>query len=271
MTLILTEFSPHGIAMAADSALSRDVLNPDGTIDSKDYYGARKLFAVPKLNAGISCWGWGEIPERGASWEEGQRKFMMELWLPYFLEKNEEKYNTISELALLLEREFRQRIPKIDVDEHELGDGGIHLAGFERADGRFYPTFWHIHNGISQQLPHKKLDPEIVNANNDVPPKLGRQIIFEQKQSFVVRNPPLSDYITLWELLFKPGSTFSKMVAETGLTFPVAESLEKRAQLLAFQIETIVGIYRFSKEGEGISTPIHTLTIDLQGRIRQKF
>jgi len=180
VTLILTEFSHYGIAMATDSALTRTVLKPDGTVGDKDYYGARKLFVVPKLNAGISCWGWGEIPERGASWEEGQRKFMTELWLPFFLETNKANYNTISELAMLLEKELRQRLPKIDVNENELGDAGIHLAGFERINGRLDPTFWHIHNGISQQLPQKELDPEIVNANNDIPTELGRKII-EQK------------------------------------------------------------------------------------------
>ena len=86
-----------------------------------------------------------------------------------------------------------------------------------------------------------------------------------------VRNPPLGDYIALWELLFKPNSDFSQIVAKEGLSFPYADYLEKRGQLLAFQIETIVGIYRFSKEGRGIATPIHTLTIDLQGRIEQNF
>ena len=93
----------------------------------------------------------------------------------------------------------------------------------------------------------------------------------EHKALVTVRNPPLGEYIALWKLLFKPGSDFSQLVAKEGLTFPYADSLEKRGQLLAFQIETIVGIYRFSKEGGGISTPIHTLTIDLQGRIEQNF
>ena len=41
------------------------------------------------------------------------------------------------------------------------------------------------------------------------------------------------------------------------------DNIEKRAGLLKFQIETVVGMYRFSKEGGGIATPIHTLTIDL--------
>jgi hypothetical protein len=267
MTLILTELSHFGIAMATDSSLTQTLLKPDGTAGDKDYYGARKLFVVPKLNAGISYWGWGDIPEHGASWEG--RKYRTELWLPHFLETNKVNYNTISELAMLLEKELRQRIPKIDINENKLGDGGIHLAGYERVGDRLYPTFWHIHNGISQQLPDKKLDPEIVNANNDIPTELGRKIL-EQKGLARIANPPLGDYLALWELLFKPNSAFSQIVGQEGLTFPYADSLEKRGGLLAFQIETVVGIYRFSREGGGIATPTHTLTIDLQGRIELK-
>lgn len=266
MTLILTELSHYGIAMATDSALTQTLLKPDGTVDDKDYYGARKLFVVPKLSAGISYWGWGDVPERGASWED-ERKFRTELWLPYFLEINEANYDTVSELAILLEKELRQRIPKIDANEHKLGDGGMHLAGYEEIDGRLVPTFWHIHNGISQQLPNKKLNPEIVNANNDIPTELGRKIV-ERKGLARIANPPLGDYTVLWELLFKPKSAFSQIVGQEGLTFPYADSLEKRAELLKFQIETVVGIYRFSREGGGIATPVHTLTIDFKGRFQ---
>src|SRR3989304_2612628 len=53
MTLILTELSNYGIAMATDSAITETLLKPDGTVGDKDYYGARKLFTVPKLSAGI--------------------------------------------------------------------------------------------------------------------------------------------------------------------------------------------------------------------------
>jgi hypothetical protein len=54
MTLILTELSPYGIAMDTDSVFSETLLKPNGTLGSKDYYGSRKLFTVPRLNAGVS-------------------------------------------------------------------------------------------------------------------------------------------------------------------------------------------------------------------------
>ena len=56
MTLILTELSSFGIAMATDSALTEELRKPDGTIGDKVYYGAQKLFTVPKLRAGIAYW-----------------------------------------------------------------------------------------------------------------------------------------------------------------------------------------------------------------------
>jgi hypothetical protein len=96
---------------------------------------------------------------------------------------------------------------------------------------------------------------------------VGKRIL-EQKGLVIIRNGIIEDYIILWELLFKPNGVFSKIVSQTGLTFPYADNLEKRVELLKFQIETVIGIYRFSKEGGGIATPIHTLTINLQGRFQ---
>ena len=260
MTLILTELSPFGIAMAADTALTQDVRKPDGTIGDKVYYGAHKLFTVPKLKAGIAYWGWGEIPQPGAGWSDKNRP-LTELWLPHFLEENLEHYNSISDLAQLLENELRKRIPEIDVGEYPEGDGGIHLAGYEAIGDHFLPTFWHIHNGKSKALPDKKINPAIVNANNDISPEKGRYLA-ERKGIAIIRNGDTKAYITLFELLFKPRSPFSEILRSIGLTFPYAESVTERAKLLKFQIQTVVGVYQFSKEGKGIGVPITTLTIN---------
>jgi hypothetical protein len=263
MTLILTELSPFGIAMAADSALVQDLRKPNGTIGEKVYHGALKLFSVSKLRAGIAYWGWGDIPEPGQDWFS-KSLVRTELWLPSFLGTNEEKYNSISELAQLLEGELRKRIPKIDVTEQPDGDGGIHLAGYELKDGQLFPTLWHIHNGKSQRLPKKILDPTIVNANNDITPEEGYDIV--QKQGLVIlRNGDIKPYTILWELLFKPKSPFAEIVASTGLTFPYANNLSERTKFLSFQIQTVTGIYRFSKEDRGIGGPITTLSIDQNG------
>ena len=268
MTLILTELSSFGIAMAADSALTEELRKPDGTIGDKVYYGAQKLFTVPKLRAGIAYWGWGNIPQPGAGWLNPQKLERTELWISHFLGENKERYRSIPELAKLLENELRKRIPEVDTKMFPKGDGGIHLAGYETVDGQLAPTFWHIHNGMSEALPNKKLNPAIVNANNDIPPKMGR-FIAEKGGSAIIRNGDAEPYKALWELLFKPHSVFSRIVREADLTFPYTESLAERAKLLKFQIQTVAALYRFSKEGKGIGGPITTLTISPEGLITQ--
>jgi hypothetical protein len=250
--------------MATDSAITRDVRKPDGTNGGKVYYGAQKLFVVPKLRAGIAYWGWVFLPQPGSDWLSDEKKQdLLELWLPHFLECNKDRYDSISDLAQLLENELRKRIPKIDVKEHRYGDGGIHLAGYEsesRENGDLLPTFWHIHNGLSQALPNKKLNPAIVNANNDIPLTTGRKIV-ETPGLATIRNGDIESYVVLWELLFRPDSAFSQIVKTVDLTFPYVDSLAERASLLKFQIQMVAGIYQFSKEGTGIGSPIATLTI----------
>ena len=266
MTLILTELSYFGVAMAADSALTQELRKPDGTLGDKVYYGAKKLFTVPKLMAGIAYWGWGDIPQPGAGWSNPQKLERTELWLPHFLEKNKERYNSISALAQLLENELRKRIPEIDAQMEPRGDGGIHLAGYESQGERLIPTFWHIHNGKSTALPSKRLNPAIVNANNDIPPEKGT-LIAEKMGLAIIRNGDIEPYIAIWELLFKPRSPFSRIVRNMDLTFPYTESLAERAKLLKFQIQTVAGLYRFSKEGGGIGGAVTTLTISPEGII----
>lgn len=53
MSLVLTELSNHGVAMAADAA----VTCPSGRV----FVGAQKLLPVRILNAGVSVWGLGRV------------------------------------------------------------------------------------------------------------------------------------------------------------------------------------------------------------------
>ena len=98
---------------------------------------------------------------------------------------------------------------------------------------------------------------------------MGRYIA--EKGGFaIIRNGDTEPYKALWKLLFKPNSVFSRIVRENAdLTFPRAESLTERAELLKFQIQTVAALYRFSKEGKGIGDPTTTLTISSEGIITQ--
>lgn len=52
-----------------------------------------------------------------------------------FLHTNRSNYHNLRDLAFLLQDELRRFIPDIDVGSRPLGTIGIHLAGFENANG----------------------------------------------------------------------------------------------------------------------------------------
>lgn len=59
MTLVLTEISPFGISMAADSAVT--IRNMQNGLLPVQPNSALKLHLIPYLDAGIYCWGIGRI------------------------------------------------------------------------------------------------------------------------------------------------------------------------------------------------------------------
>jgi hypothetical protein len=77
MTLVMTEVSSYGVAMAADSA----VTFPNGRV----YVGAQKLLPVPQINAGLSLWGRGSVNGEDA-----------DTWLQNFIQ-----HDVQSEMSLL--------------------------------------------------------------------------------------------------------------------------------------------------------------------------
>ena len=54
MTLVLTELTPAGIAMAADSAI---VLRKGGSLIERNKRNWQKVLTVPSILAGNSYWG----------------------------------------------------------------------------------------------------------------------------------------------------------------------------------------------------------------------
>jgi hypothetical protein len=79
MTLVLTEISKFGIAMAADSAVTCDDPLPNGRVVNRVLTGVKKLQVIPKIHAGISVWGEGDI-------EFEDKSYPTDIWLEYFIE-----------------------------------------------------------------------------------------------------------------------------------------------------------------------------------------
>ncbi|HER54302.1 MAG TPA: hypothetical protein ENO13_00165 [Candidatus Bathyarchaeota archaeon] len=144
MTLIITELSSYGISMVADSAITMDIIMPiTRVIGHRVYFGATKLRPIPKLEAGISFWGEGQIGDIDT-----------DVWILNFIQRNEENYESLEDFASLLQDELREYVPEIiDPQDLRYGTLGFHLAGYENHNDDMLPTFWHIHNGQSETTP----------------------------------------------------------------------------------------------------------------------
>jgi len=233
MTLILTDISNLGIAMAADSAVTQKIVKPNGSITYRVLTGVRKLQVIDKLNAGISVWGQGTIKNTST-----------DIWLQDFIDSQKGNYNSLSDFALLLQNELRLRIAPINIRKDRLGTIGFHLAGFVDYLGKLMPTFYHIHNGMSQALSARgiTINAAIVNANHDLPPNLVQKIL-SMGVECIIRNGDFAIYAALFQYLQKFLKTLSKYHK---LTIPHSRNLMERAEWLSFQIRTMSELYKLS-------------------------
>ncbi len=123
MTLVLTEVSPLGVAMAADSALTWS--------NGRSFSGAQKLIPAVQVNAGFSIWGNFTVGNRYA-----------DEWLQAFISRNirtgDGLWGIAQSLAQELNRSFDHPITEMM---------GIHVAGYDTKDRVYGPAFYHVHNG----------------------------------------------------------------------------------------------------------------------------
>lgn len=245
MTLILTELSSHGIAMAADSAVT--FTHPQTGLSYARPNKAQKLHVIPYLRAGIACWGLGTIDE-----------LPTDHWVSGFIASHT-ALTTLSEFGGALAAKLNVKIPPNTSGESRLG---FHLAAFESYEGEPTPSFYHIHDGQSEalQLRGISINPRIFNANHDCPPQ-----IFAQKYSgefYRTRNGDYLLYAQMWGLL---ESFFDRLQQHLGISIPHSQNILDRAEYLVLQIRTMSEIYRLSNLVPGIGGGVHYLTINKQG------
>lgn len=218
MTLILTELSPHGIAMAADSAVTVQATSP--VPYTRYLTGMQKLQPVYHLQAGVSTWGHATVDGMDA-----------DVWLASFIQWSVEQTGTLGEFAVLLQGELRRAlgpgsgVPRI----------GFHLAGYEEHDGERLPSFYHIHDGPSETFGN--IDPQLVNANHDMSPARFRQARDLGVLPFIVRNGDYTFYVNLWNMMEAFFKTYS-------INLPARRTLDARLDYLTFQVRTVGEIYR---------------------------
>lgn len=260
MTLVLSELSRFGIAMAADSAITFLEPLPSGNSRLRVVMDANKLQLIPKLNAGISVWGQGSV-------RVGDDVIQMDTWIENFIAEKEDDYDSLDSFANLLASEARNYVQPIDVSQHPWGTVGFHLAGFVDYEGEPTPTFYHIHNGRSQALEMRGEivdDPSVINANHDFPPYMARAFS-GRLLWYRTRNGDLRIYNRLFGLL---EAFLRGLERESQIVVPHSTSITDRARWLKFQIKTMAELYEFSNlEVRVIGGDIATLTITVDGTI----
>ena len=245
MTLVLTELSPFGIAMAADSAVT--FTNPQTCLSFAEPNLAKKLQPIPYLNAGISCWGMGQIA--GTSTDK---------WIENIV-NSQKGVTSLEEFVDKLAEILNAQLPQNATGENRLG---FHVAGYENYNGVATPSFYHVHDGPSTVLAERGImvDPNQVNANHDMPPELFHQIQ-AGGSGWITRNGDYMLYANIFGLL----EEFFGKLPPIGIRIPNSHNLNDRAEYLVFQIRTVSEIYRLSNLVPGIGGRIYFLTINSDG------
>ena len=245
MTLVLTEVSALGIAMASDTAVT--TINLATGLAYAQPNRARKLQVVTHLAAGVSCWGLGEISG-----------LPTDRWLSRFIE-NASHVSDVHEFAHRLADQLN-----IQVGENPAADNrlGFHVAGFVDQNGDRLPAFYHVHDGPSTTLASRgiQVNPHKFNPNQDIPPDVSANAA-AQGVSLIIRN---GDY-QLYAAMFQKLEEFFSALRPLGVMIPNSQDVGDRAQYLVFQIRTIASLYRLSNLIPGIGGGILHLAITREG------
>jgi hypothetical protein len=220
VTLILTELSQAGIAMAADSAISMSV---NGQLVTKDKIRWKKLLKVPKIKAGVSYWGSVGLvtPTRFDEWLEQKI--------------NRGSYTDLRSLADYLTIEMNSAAGNTPVKEQV----GVHVAGLQLwKDGISRPTFYHIHNGHSHVVFEQSLEKgqletrpvwhilprELFARHDDFSPESRPPDALSSAGAYLTRNGDYAAFHIISENVVElirkldtvPGFKFSQKLADLG-------------------------------------------------------
>jgi hypothetical protein len=231
MTLIITEISRVGIAMATDSAFTP---HGGGTTQYKP-----KLFSSAKLGVGVSMWG--SLPPQP------------DRWMHAFLSRAEAaSCPDIHTLAADLQNELRTACPTARPTAALQATVGFHLAGYDSG----YPVLYHIHNGASQALAAKGItvNASLINANLDLSLADSKALMASNSTAYyLTRNGDFLIYAIISNLLdpllgrldpLRKGGGFP-MIPGT-LFVPGGNTLVDRANYLAFQIHVVSTLFEIS-------------------------
>ena len=262
MTLVLTELSPAGIAMAADSAITK--LSPEGRIVEVDEQGWTKLLTVPSITAGVSYWGMiGAVT-----------RVQFDVWLRRVIQIN--AYTDLSSFAEHLVSALNDAAGQQPLADKQ--DVGIHVAGYGQwPDGQTRPVFYHVHNGHGEYIVHQEYDsqgrviairPEWVSQprklfqkHQDFPKAnlSAQENLSLLEKGYTTRNGEFFVYAVLWSQL---SSALDYIHLIPGVSFPRDPSdLNSRKGFLHTILEIMVRLYRCSNQSRIIGGDVTSLGI----------
>jgi hypothetical protein len=233
MTLILTELSEHGVAMAADAALTKYAVSEGGTPEVS--HDVVKLHQIKELSAGISFYGSGLIGDART-----------DVWVADFIRRIASNHTSMNSFGLALANELNSIIPPVKLQTTL----GFHLAGFEQGEKDKLPTAYQIFNGTP--------DGTFKCFQKYAPYQ------YQHGARNILRGGDAAVYTSVFELLEK----YLWMMRTAGperLVVPYPDNLRMRCEYLRFEIVTVSNIYILSNQVASIGGPVTTLSISSKG------
>lgn len=260
MTLIVSEVSKFGIAMAADSAITETCpsswnLSSNSPVPPTVRVGAQKIIPIGSINAAISVWGLGTLGMP----DNLEAQIPIDKFLYDFV-------NSIASGTSL--EDVGNRLADVVNSRIKIGTvrGGFHLVGYKDENGKHFPVLYHVHTGHNPNGPHESL-----KLYRDFPFGSGRDIDkwladLQNNVIFWLRNGLFDTYAYFSQYL---NELMVRLAHETGFICPdysrFNTELEARGRFLKLQVQTICEFYRLSNRLETIAMPISWITISPEG------
>ncbi len=267
MTLVLTELSDAGIAMAADSAITR---LSHGRIVDVDQQGWQKLLRVPRINAAISYWGMiGAVTQ-----------VQFDIWLQRVIDT--ENYDDLESFAESIANALNTVCHNRPLPNGN--DVGIHVAGYSQwSDGVRRPVFYHVHNGhgkfniseikdekghIISVIPEWQSEPRglfEVHQDFPFPTKPLDENVAILHNGYITRNGAFFIYAVLWHHM-QYALQYINLIQNVSLPRDMSD-LNSRKGFLHIMLEMIIRLYRCSNQSRIIGGTVTSLGIGPNGYI----
>jgi hypothetical protein len=259
MTLVISEVSMFGVAMAADSAITETLPGHVPMVSGAATppvvrVGARKLLPVRQASAAISVWGFGAV----GTPSDPTPVVPIDAYLEDFITTIPTGLG-LEAIATRLATETNLRI------QVGAARGGFHVGGYIPTVNGPLPAVYTVHTGPAETGPQQPLSvyKDFPNPDNlslsDYRHRLGSEVYY-------VRNGDYRPYTKFAGALF---ALLQDLAQQDNFVIPAPnrfpDPLEGRGRLVRLQVQTVCDLYRLSNRLETIAQPVSWLTIGPEG------